>query len=172
MTAACMWSAASQPQIISSTDDGFKSKSRNGMFHKRVPSEDQSDVCSFNSLSLRLCLLSTPRLALFRNWFQGAAVWFIHCCVFLFSLNVPRKRTGNFQAEYKAMYIWVTHFSCSTPKVCVCVCVIPPPPGLFTERLSGGWGRLLSLLPHLSLKREPAGRPSYPRGRPGGEVGG
>lgn len=45
-----MWSIASQQhlrRIISLTDDGFKSESRNTMFHKRAPSKDQRGVCSF-----------------------------------------------------------------------------------------------------------------------------
>ncbi len=103
-----MWSVASQRhlrRIISSTDDGFKSESRNTMFHKRVPSKDQRGVCSFrfafNSLFLSRALsaslsLALPRslslsLFLFRN---GATVGFSCCmiysllCFLPFSLNV------------------------------------------------------------------------------------
>lgn len=121
--------------------------------------KDQRGVCSFcftfNSQSVSrsplhsLCVIvallpclplspsSSP--SLFRN---TTTVGFSRCMIysllcFLLLLECLVERTGNFEPEYKAMYIWVTHFSHFFWEPCVCALPLPLP--LSSERLSGDW---------------------------------
>lgn len=190
-----MWSIASQRhlrRIISLTDDGFKSESRNTMFHKRAPSKDQRGVRSFPvfpfnfsfeslSLSLRLCLSLSRSLFRKRCYSRGFRLLYdLFIVVFFLSFFYPLLleclvgRTGNFEPRYKAnVYLGHTRFSDSFG-VCACPwrgCSSSLPSS--SESFVWWLGRLLSSPPRSSLKWESAGCPD-PRGgwkRRGGREG-
>lgn len=190
-----MWSIASQRhlrRIISLTDDGFKSESRNTMFHKRAPSKDQRGVRSFPAFPFNfsfesLSLSASLSLSLALSSGNGATVEVFGCCMiysllcFFFLFFYPLLleclvgRTGNFEPRYKAnVYLGHTHFSDSFG-VCACPwrdCSSSLPSS--SESFVWWLGRLLSSPPRSSLKWESAGCPD-PRGgwkRRGGREGG
>lgn len=190
-----MWSIASQRhlrRIISLTDDGFKSESRNTMFHKRAPSKDQRGVRSFpvfpfNFSFESLSLSASLSLSLALSSGNGATVEVFGCCMiysllcFFFLFFYPLLleclvgRTGNFEPRYKAnVYLGHTRFSDSFG-VCACPwrgCSSSLPSS--SESFVWWLGRLLSSPPRSSLKWESAGCPD-PRGgwkRRGGREGG
>lgn len=104
--ACCMWSIASQQhlrRIISLTDDGFKSESRNTMFHKRAPSKDQRGVCSFCFTFNSLFVSRSLRCSL---------------CVFVslsrrcsLSLSLQERRYSRFQLLYDLFIVVFFFFS-------------------------------------------------------------
>lgn len=107
-------------------------------------------LCVFVALPPCLPLSPSSSPSLFRN---TTTVGFSRCMIysllcFLLLLECMVERTGNFEPEYKAMYIWVTHFFVFLLRA---LCVCAPSPSLFWEVV--WWlGRLLSSPPRSSLK--------------------
>lgn len=94
-------------------------------------------LCVFVALPPCLPLSPSSSPSLFRNTttvgFSRYMIYSLLC--FLLLLECLVERTGNFEPEYKAMYIWVTHFSHFFWEPCVCALPLP----LSSERLSGDW---------------------------------